>query len=268
MEPSLSGKTVIVTGAAKGIGLSIARNFYQCEANVVLTDTDEEKLASEVDSLQGGPGKAIYYCGNLLEKLTIKNLLAATIDAFDRVDILVNASRQVHTSDPLVPQEDIFEQMLQQNVILNLRLAQAVAKRMIQQAPKRERGEIIGSMVNISSIAAERTLPELNAYSVSIGALNQLTRSLAVTFAGKGIRVNAVAVGSIMSASLHETLIGNTNLHDRIADITPLGRIGEAGEAADAALFLASNRADFITGQVLTVDGGRSLIDVIDVPAH
>jgi len=153
-------------------------------------------------------------------------------------------------------------------VTVNLRLAQAVAKRMIGQSKNRENDEIIGSIVNLSSIAATRTMPELMAYSVSSAALDQLTRSLAVAFASHGIRVNGIAMGSLMSASLRESLKDNEDLHEIIEAATPLGHIGEANEAADAAVFLASSKANFITGQILTVDGGRSLVDTVTIPAH
>jgi len=267
MHTCIAGKTVIVTGAANGIGLAIARRFVQLEANVVLADMDEERLDSEVKSLENGLGNVAAFCGNLREKLTVNNLLATTIDAFDSVDILVNASRQFALSDPL-DDEGVFEELLHQNVTVNMRLAQAVAKRMIQQNPKREPGQSIGAIVNLSSIAASRTRPELLAYSVSTAALDQLTRSLAVALARYGIRVNGIAMGSLMSASLRKYLRDNLELHDRIVENTPLGRIGEADEAADAAVFLASSKASFITGQILAVDGGRSLLDPVDIAAH
>ena len=101
MSVSILGKTAIVTGAANGVGLAISRHFIQQGANVVLADMDEDSLKSEVNSLQNEKGKAISFSGDLREKLTQANLLSATIDEFDRVDILVNASRQFLTSDPL-----------------------------------------------------------------------------------------------------------------------------------------------------------------------
>ncbi|MEE9453160.1 MAG: SDR family oxidoreductase [Paracoccaceae bacterium] len=268
MDTTIAGKTVIVTGAANGIGLAIARRFVECGANVTFADMDESRLMSEVDALQGSDGKAMAYCGNLQEKLTVNNLMAATIDAYDGIDVLVNASRQILPSDALSDDDGVFEQLMHQNVTVNLRLAQAAAKRMIRQNPKRKRDEVIGAIVNLSSIASTRTLPELMAYSVSTAALDQLTRSLAVAYASHGIRVNAIAIGSLMSASLRDALKDTEALHDMIEDATPLGHIGEAAEAADAAVFLASSKANFITGQILTIDGGRSLQDRVTIPAH
>lgn len=267
MDTSIAGKTVIVTGAANGIGLAIARRFVELEANVMFADMDEKRLLTEVQSVADFPGHATAYCGNLREKLTVNNLMAATMDTYDRIDALINANPQILPSDPL-EDDDVFEQLMHQNVTVNLRLAQAAAKRMIQQNPARTRDEIIGSIVNLSSIAATRTLPELMAYSVSTAALDQLTRSLAVSFADHGIRVNSIAIGSLMSASLRSALKENDGLHDMLENATPLGHIGEADEAADAAVFLASCKANFITGQILTVDGGRSLRDTVTIPAH
>lgn len=268
MVASIAGKSVIVTGAANGVGLAIAQRFVEGGANVLLADMDEDKLDAEVEALSGSAGQALAFAGDLREKLTVKNLLASTIDAFDRVDVLVNASRQVMASDPLDVQDDGLNCMLQQNVLVNLSLCQAVAQRMIKQAKGREDGEQIGAIVNLTSIAATRTLPDLVSYSVASAALDQLTRSLAVAFAEFGIRVNAIALGSIMSGSLQEALSADDELRDKVINATPMGRIGNASEAAEAAMFLASDCASFMTGQILTVDGGRSLLDRLDQIGH
>ena len=131
-----------------------------------------------------------------------------------------------------------------------------------------ESGGSIGSIVNLSSIASHRTLPDTLAYSVSSAALDQLTRSMAISLAESGIRVNGVAIGSVMSSSLRAKLASQkVNLEDLLS-ATPLGRLGEASEAAEAVLFLASDRASFITGTILNVDGGRSLLDRMPVAAY
>ncbi len=265
MAGAISGKTVIVTGAANGVGLAIARRFVEVGANVLLADMDEDKLAEEIGNLAGLDGKAEAFTGDLREKLTVNNLMAATLDAFDHVDILINAHRQVMAGNPL-GDEDCFEQMMHQNVTVNMRLCQAVAKRMIHQAGKETQN--IGAIVNLSSVAARQTQCDITSYSVASAALDQLTRSLAVAFGPHGIRVNAVALGSVMSGSLQNALVLDDSLRERVIDATPLGRIGEATEAAEAALFLASPCASFITGQVLAVDGGRSLLDRMDQLSH
>ena len=269
MSISLDGKCAIVTGAANGVGLAIAQVFVSAGANVVLSDMDEENLILESNILiERNEGKVLTFCGDLREKLTIKNLLASTIDNFGSVDILINASRQVLTSDPLNIEDDTFDRLLHQNVTVNFRLSQAVARRMVSQARDREAGQIIGKIVNLTSIASNRTQPNILSYSVSSAGVDQLTRSMAVALAPAGIRVNAVSIGSVMSASLRNMMRENLDLNDDIIESTPLGKIGEASEAAASVLFLASDMSNFITGQVLVVDGGRSLIDPMTTTAY
>lgn len=269
MSFSIAGKTAIVTGAANGVGLAIARHFADRDANVMFADIDEKKLASELGDETGDDSNMRYFAGDLRQKLTIANLLSATIDAFDRVDILVNASREMRTADPLNTDDDAVTDLLNQNLITSLRLSQLCAKRMIQQAEKDGQTEgPIGSIINLSSIAARRTQPNLLAYSVSSAALDQMTRSLAVALAPNRIRVNAVAFGSVMSASLQGALKENSDFREEIIDNTPLSRIASPAELAEVAQFLASDGSGFVTGQILTVDGGRTLVDAVDAPAH
>ncbi|WP_137701344.1 SDR family NAD(P)-dependent oxidoreductase [Marimonas lutisalis] len=266
MTLSIAGKTAIVTGAANGVGLAIARHFADKGANVMFADMDEEGLAREVGDT-GDESNIRYFSGDLREKLTIANLLSATIDAFDRVDVLVNASRQVVRSNPLNPDDDAVETLIQQNLMTALRLSQVVAKRMIKQAEGNGEGPV-GSIINLSSILAIRAHPELMALSISNAALEQMTRSLAVALAGQRIRVNAVAMGSVMSASLQEHLKEHPDFRGVIEAGTPLGRIASPTELAESVQFLASDGSGFMTGQVLTVDGGRTLLDPVTAPAH
>ena len=127
-------------------------------------------------------GNVRYFAGDLREKLTMANLLSATIDHFDQVDILVNACRQVMVTDPLGVDDDTTETMLQQNLLNSLRLSQLVARRMIKQAAGNVESQI-GSIINLSSIAARRAHPDLMAYSIATAASDQMTRSLAVALA-------------------------------------------------------------------------------------
>lgn len=267
MSFSIAGKTAIVTGAANGVGLAIGRHFVQQGANVVFADMDEKQLDHEMGEDAAKEETVRIFAGDLRKKLTIANLLSATIDAFERVDILVNASRQVRTTDAMDPDDNSVEELLQQNMLTAMRLTQAVARRMVKQARDMPPGPI-GSIVNISSIAARRTHPDLLAYSVSSAALDQLTRSMAVSLAQHGIRVNAVAFGSVMSASLKGSLKEHDALREEIVAHTPLHRIASPGEVSDAVQYLASDAAGFVTGQIVTVDGGRTLIDPAAVSAH
>ena len=266
MSFSIAGKTAIVTGGAYGIGLAIGKHLADKGANVMFADMDEEQLVKEVGPDAEGTN-ARYFAGDLRQKLTLANLLSATIDAFDSVDILVNGSRQMIAGDPLNPDDDAVETLLQQNLMTSLRLSQLVAKRMIRQAEGRDVG-CAGSIINISSIAARRTNPQLLAYSVSTAALDQMTRSLAVALAPHRIRVNAVAFGSVMSNSLKGALKEHSEYRADIERHTPLGRIAGPGELADAVHYLASDGSGFMTGQILTLDGGRTLLDPVAAPAH
>ena len=270
MTFSIAGKTAIVTGAANGVGAAIARHFIEHGAQVMLADKDEDALSHQLGKTEAEETAARIFAGDLRQRLTIANLLSATIDAFDRVDILVNASRQMKTADPLDTKDDTVDLLLDQNLKTSLNLSRAVAARMIQQAEEDgdDDARAVGSIVNLSSIAARRTHPGLLAYSVATAALDQMTRTLAVALAPQRVRVNAVAFGSVMSASLREALKEHSEMRDDIADNTPLGRIAGPGEVAETVHFLASEASNFVTGQIITVDGGRTLIDPVGAPAH
>lgn len=269
MTFSIQGKTAIVTGAANGIGRAVARHFVDRGANVMFADIDEDKLVAEFGQTASEEGPLRIFAGDLCQKLTIANLISATVDAFDRVDILVNASRQVAFCDPLSTDEFPVDEMMRQNVYATLRLSQLVAKRMMLQAEREGQTEgNIGSIVNISTIAGQVTRPELLAYSIAMAALDQATRSMAVAFAPHRIRVNAVSFGSVMSMSLQGALKDHPEWRNRIIAGTPLGRIAPANEIAEAVQFLASDAAGFVTGQIVTVDGGRTLLDPAAMPGH
>lgn len=269
MTFSIEGKTAVVTGAGSGVGLAIARHFLDRGANVMFADPDEEALEREISAIGSDVERARSFAGDLREKLAVANLLSATLDSFDRVDILVNGYRRMESSDPMNADDDGVIGLLNQNLMTALRITQVFGRRMIRQAEEASDPEApAGSIINLSSIAARRTQPELLAYSVSSAALDQMTRSMAVALAPHRIRVNAIALGSVMSASLQGALRDHDEFRDEIIDSTPLGRIAGADELAEVAQFLASEGAAFMTGQILTVDGGRTLVDAVHVPAH
>lgn len=274
MSFSVEGKTAIVTGAANGIGLAIARHLLERGAKVMFADMDEDRLKEELKD-DADSDTAAFFAGDLRERLTLANLMSATIEKFDRLDILVNASRQVVATDPdkFLDLDETVARQLDQNLMIALRLSQLAAKRMIAQSDTAAEAEAAqtrpaGSIINLSSIAARRTHPQLLAFSVSTAALDQLTRSLAVALAPSRIRVNAVAFGSVMSTSLKDKLKENRAYRSDIVDHTPMSRIARPSEVAETVQFLASEGSGFMTGQILTVDGGRTLLDPVNAPAH
>jgi len=267
MSLAITGKTAIITGAANGIGLAIARHFVERGAQVMCADIDEARLTAEWGEAARAEGSVRLFAGDLCEKLTVANLLSATIDAFERIDILVNGARTFVPSDPLDPVDGVLDDMLRQNMKASLRLSQMTARRMISLAEKEGRttGEV-GAIVNVSSLAAVRAQPETLAYSIACAAQDQATRSLAVALAPHRIRVNAVAFASVMSASLQLALREHGDWREAIVEGTPLGRIAPPSEIAETVQYLASSGAAFVTGQIVTVDGGRGLIDPVGVP--
>ena len=268
MINSFKNKTAIVTGASNGIGMEIGKKFLKAGANVVFSDYAKFDLESLISGISSNTENVHSFYGNMQDELAVNNLIATTINKFERVDILVNANRTIIPINPLDEKEAVLEKSISQNVIATLNVSQLFAKSIIKQTKNRKNSEIVGSIVNLTSIAANQTIPEMMPYSVSCAALNQMTRSLSVALAKEGIRVNAISLGSIMSSSLRMNLHSNPELQDSIIDATPLGYIAEPEEVADLALFLSSESARFLTGQVITIDGGRSILNKLERTAY
>jgi 7-alpha-hydroxysteroid dehydrogenase len=268
MSFSIAGKTAIITGAGAGIGNAIARHFLDAGANVVLADISEKRMKSAIEDLSDEK-RARFFGGDLREKLQIANLLSTTIDSFDRVDILINAAREFSHTDPLDPADATMDQALNTNLLLGLRLTQAVARRMIAQSEESDTPRTeAGAIVNLGAATNGATQPDALAYAVSAAAVSQMTRSMALALAPHRIRVNALSFSSVMSARLRDHIAEHPDARDEIVAGTPLRRIGTASELAEAAQFLASGASSFITGQVLAVDGGRGLVEGVRCPVQ
>ena len=258
MSFSIEGRVAIITGAATGIGLAVARHFADAGARIMIVDKNEKALVQERDGMPCIPDNVRHFSGDICQKLTVANLLTATLDEFDRVDILVNACLLCRSSDPIeTPAEDDLK-TINQNVMANLRLTRRAARQMVRQSRSADNG-FSGSIVNISSIAPERPHPNFISFTVSCSAVNQLTRSFAAALAGNGIRVNAVAVGSVMSGFLQVQLKQHPELRKAVLQATPIGRIAEAQEVAEAVHYLSAPGSRFVTGQILKIDGGSTL---------
>lgn len=246
----LSGKVAIVTGGARGIGRAVAARLVEEGMSVMIADVDDEggeKTAAEL-------GEAVRFTEcDVAEKLDVRNLLAATLDAFGDVHVLVNNAGIVGGAAFLELSEEDFDRVLAVNLKGAFLVSQAVAKHMVERVKAGGPG---GSIVNMSSVNAVFALPQQVPYSVSKGGLAQLTRAAALALAPHKIRVNAVGPGSIdtdMLAAVNKDAAAKKMVLSR----TPMGRIGRPEEIAAVVAFLASDDASYVTGQTVYADGGR-----------
>ena len=257
----LSGKTAIITGAAQGIGYAIAKRYLREGAQVVIADINDEK-GEEAAKTLSDHGDIHYVSADVGERLDVHNLIAASKDAFGDIDILVNNAGIVIGGNFLEIHEDDFDKVMRVNLKGSFLCAQAAAKQMVKRV---ENGGPAGCIINMSSINAKLAIPSQIPYTVSKGAVRQLTNVLAQSLAPHGIRVNAIGPGSIATEML-ETVVSDPDAKRKILSRTPMGRIGEPQEIAGIAAFLASEDASYITGQTIYADGGRlGLAYTVDV---
>ena len=247
------GKTAIVTGAARGIGLACAERLAGDGAHVVIADIDEEGGEQAAATLAEAGHKVSFEHMDVGEKLDIYNLVKATVGAHGAIDILVNNAAVIDSALVLDLEEEDLDRVLRVNLKGPFLLGQAVARQMVKQL---EEGRPPGSIINMSSVNAVFALPDHAAYSIAKGGLLQLTKALALALAPHGIRVNAIGPGSIMTPML-EKVATDKAVSNKILSRTPMGRFGEPSEIAAIASFLASEDASYVTGATIYADGGR-----------
>ncbi len=247
MPGRLKSRVGLVTGAAHGIGLACARAFIAEGARVMLTDVDAKAGATAAKSLGA---RARFVACDVGDAKQVEAALAAAVKAFGRLDILVNNAGIIHTAEFLDLTEADFERVLRVNLKGAFLMGQAAARRMVKQGGG-------GAIINMSSVNAVLAIPNQVPYVVSKGGLNQLTRVMAISLAGHGIRVNAIGPGTIATELAKQAVLGNEAARQRILSRTPMGRLGEPEEVAAVAVFLACDESSYITGQTIYPDGGR-----------
>jgi NAD(P)-dependent dehydrogenase (short-subunit alcohol dehydrogenase family) len=248
MSLVLAGQTAIVTGASRGIGEAIARAFVREGAQVALCGRKAETLEAVAGSLAGLPGRALAIPCHVGKHEDLAALAERTEAELGPVDILVNnAATNIAYGSSLEFDDAQFDKMVEVNLKSAFRLVRLVAPGMCS------RGR--GSIVNIASVAGLRPQPESLLYSMTKAALIMLTRSWALEFGPRGVRVNAIAPG-LIETRLSEYFWKDGARREAFLEGQPIGRTGRPEEIAEIALLLASEGASFVTGEVITADGG------------
>ena len=242
------GRVVIITGGAQGIGEACARRYAREGARVVLAD------------LADGPGQALaaelgglYVHCDVGHKPDVDALIARTLAAHGRIDVLVNNAGIFKAAEFLDVTEADFDAVIRVNIKGSFLMGQAVAREMVKTGG--------GSIVNMSSVNGVLTIPTIASYNVSKGGINQLTRVMALALADKGVRVNAVAPGTIATELAAKAVLTSDEAKAKIMMRTPMKRLGEPSEIADTVAYLASDAASYITGEIVVVDGGRMTLN-------
>ena len=238
----------MVTGGAQGIGAACARRFAREQARVVIADVDGlrgQALAQELG--------ALYVHCDVGDKSQVDALVQTVLQVHGRMDVLVNSAGIFRMADFLEMTEDDFDSVLRVNLKGSFLVGQAVARAMAAA-----RG---GAIVNMSSVNAVLAIPTLASYNVSKGGINQLTRAMALALADRNIRVNAVAPGTIATELAAQAVLTSDEAKHKILSRTPMKRLGEPAEVADVVAWLASDAASYVTGEIVTVDGGRMTLN-------
>jgi len=244
----MSERVFIITGAGRGIGFACARRFCEDGHRVVLADIDPRLGERALADLDAGKDRAIFVECDVSDKLEVHNLIAEALAAFGQIDGLINNAAILSKGGIVDLSIDDFDKVMS----VNLRGAFLIEMRE-DRSRLSDKPYVI---INMSSINDKVAMPDQLAYTISKGALLQMTRAMALELAPFGIRVNAIGPGSVKTELLAKVADDEAAM-DRIFARTPLGRLAQPDEIAGVAAFLASEDASYITGQCIYVDGGR-----------
>jgi len=243
----LSGRVAVVTGGTTGLGHAIALGLADAGADVVPSSRrleQVEKTAAEIEALGR---RSLRATSDVTDRASLEALRDAALHAFGKVDILVNAAGITHKAPTLEVDEADWSRVIETNLTGTMRACQIFGSEMVKAG--------YGRIVNIASLTSFRGFYRVAAYSASKAAVASLTQVLAIELAHTGVNVNAIAPG-VFPTPLNASLIQGTPRGEELIQRTPMGRFGEHHEIAGAAVFLASEAASFVTGEVIAVDGG------------
>ena len=251
---ALTGRVVVITGGSQGIGAACARRLVADGAKVALWDVADKAGQALAAELQALGGQAIYSHCNVAVKAQVDTALADAVAHFGQVDGLVNNAGIFKAANFLDITESDWDAVLDVNLKGSFLVGQAVARELVRSGRP-------GAIVNMSSVNGTLTIPSIASYNASKGAINQLTRVMALSLADQGIRVNAVAPGTIATELAQAAVLTSEEAKARIMSRTPMRRLGEPSEIADAVAYLLSDASSYVTGEILTVDGGRMTLN-------
>ena len=244
----LAGRVCIVMGGAQGIGEACIRRFARENAKVVIADIHDAKGAALAEELNG-----LYVHCDVGDKAQVDALVAQTMAAHGCIDVLVNNAGIFKAADFLEVTEADFDAVLRINLKGSFLVGQAVAREMAKSGK--------GNIINMSSVNGVLAIPSIASYNVSKGGINQLTRVMALALVDKGIRVNAVAPGTIATELAAKAVLTSDEAKAKIMSRTPMKRLGQPSEIADVVAWLASDAASYVTGELVVVDGGRMTLN-------
>ena len=250
---SFADKTIIVTGATSGIGRATAEAFGREHATVVLVGRDESALADVIQAVTAAGGRPVPCAAEITASEAAERIVRTALDSSGHLDVLVNAAGVIATGTLDKTTDEVWDRMMSINVTAPFRLMRAASPHLAARK---------GAVVNVSSVNGLRSFPGVLAYCVSKSAMDQLTRCAAIEMAPIGVRVNAVNPGVTVTNLHRRSGMADEQYSaflERSKETHPLGRPGRPEEIADLILFLASDRAGWMTGETIPIDGGRHL---------